>query len=83
MTNEDMTKEDMYDDIDPLWFVDHHIMNVVNKLLPFSHLPIKSHDYQIIVYNGLNIPIFDWENELSQMRPGTTGRSDWEKRQER
>jgi len=83
MTNEDATKEDMYDDVDPFWLVDHHIMSVVSKLLPIKELPIKTHDYQIIVYNGRGIPIFDWENDLSQMKPGSTGRSDWEQRQNR
>jgi hypothetical protein len=83
MTDENITKEEMYDDVDPFWLVDHHIMNVVSKLIPFEHLPIKGNDYQMIIYNGSGIPIFDWEHELSQMNPGSSGRSDWERRSNR
>ena len=73
----------MYDDVDPFYLVDHHIMNVISKLIPFTHLPIKSNDYQLIVYNGSGLPIFDWEHELRQMNPGSMGRSDWERRSNR
>jgi len=83
MVDENATKEDMYDGIDPFWLVDHHVMSVISKLIPFEHLPIKGGDYQMIVYNGSGIPIFDWEHDLSQMNPGSTGRTDWERRSNR
>jgi hypothetical protein len=83
MKDENATKKDMYEDVDPFWLVDHHIKNVVSKLIPFKHLSIKNPDYQMIVYNGSGIPIFDWEHDLSQMNPGSSGKTDWERRQER
>jgi hypothetical protein len=83
MKDEDITIEEVEDDIDVLWLIDHQIMNVVSKLIPFEHLPLKSYDYQVIIYDGKGISIFDWEHRLSQMKPGSTGKTDWERRQER
>jgi hypothetical protein len=80
LKNKNTTKKDLYDDVDPFYLVDYHVMNTISKLIPFEHLPIKDGGYQLIVYNGSGIPIFDWEYELSQMNPGRMGRTDWEQR---
>lgn len=80
MSDKNATKQDMYDDVDPFWLVDYHVMKVIAKLIPFEHLPIKGYDYQMVVYNGSGIPIFDWEYDLSMMTPGRSGRTDWEQR---
>lgn len=80
MSDKNATKQDMYDDVDPFWLVDYHVMKVIAKLIPFEHLPIIGYDYQMVVYNGSGIPIFDWEYDLSMMTPGRSGRTDWEQR---
>ena len=41
MSDKNATKQDMYDDVDPFWLVDYHVMKVIAKLIPFEHLPIK------------------------------------------
>jgi hypothetical protein len=80
LKDKDATNNDLYNDVDPFYLVDYHVMNIISKLIPFEHLPIKDDGYQLIVYNGSGIPIFDWEHELSVMNRGSLGRSDWERR---
>ena len=83
LKDKDATKDFLYNDVDPFYLIDYHVMKTISQLIPFEHLPIKSDDYQVIVYNGSGIPIFDWEHELSQMDPGSSGRSSWERRSNR
>jgi hypothetical protein len=76
--------EDSMDEIvDPLYLIDFHVRRTITKLIPFSELPIKQDNYQAIVYNADGDVIFDWEDTLSKMRPGSSGRTDWERRQKR
>jgi hypothetical protein len=76
MSDENVTKQDMFHDVDPFWLVDYHVMKVISQLIPFNHLPIKGHDYQMVIYNGSGIPIFDWEYEQNTLSPGRLGRTD-------
>lgn len=80
LKDKNATKDFLYNDVDPFYLIDYHVMKTITQLIPFEHLPIKSDEYQLIVYNGSGIPIFDWEHELSIMNPGRSGRSSWEKR---
>jgi len=80
LKDKDTTKKDMYDDVDPFYLIDYHVMKTITKLIPFEQLPIKDSGYQLIVYNGSGIPIFDWEYDLSTMNSGRSGRTDWEQR---
>jgi hypothetical protein len=78
--NEPITKENLYDEVDVFWAIDHYVRDYFTKLMPFNKLPIKSNDYQIEVYNSYGIKIFDWIDELEVMHgknPNSTGGSQW------
>ena len=76
-------EDSIYDVIDPLYLIDFHIRNTITKLIPFTKLPINDSDYQVIVYNNDGDVIFDWEDIMSKMKSGSSGRTDWERRQKR
>jgi len=76
-------EDSIYEIIDPLYLIDFHIRKTITKLIPFSKLPINDSDYQVIVYNNDGDVIFDWEDTMSKMKPGSSGRTDWERRQKR
>ena len=78
--NEPITKENLYDEFDIFWFIDHHVRGYYTKLIPFKKIPILNGDYQIEVYNSYGITIFDWLDELKTMHgnnPNSTGGSSW------
>jgi hypothetical protein len=83
MKYDDTDEKDIYDDIDPHWLIDHHVRNTISKLIPFEHIPINANDYQVIIYDSEGNSIYDWESILSLMKPGSTGRTDWERRSNR
>ena len=77
------SEDSIYEVVDPLYLIDFHVRRTITKLIPFSKLPINQSDYQVIVYNNDGDVIFDWEENLSKMKPGSSGRTDWERRQQR
>lgn len=77
------SKDSLYDMVDPLYLIDFHVRKTITKLIPFSKLPIKQNNYQAIIYNADGDVIFDWEENLSKMKSGSSGRTDWELRQKR
>ena len=77
------SEDSIYEIVDPLYLIDFHVRRTITKLIPFSELPIKQDNYQAIVYNADGDVIFDWEENLSKMKPGSSGRTDWERRQQR
>lgn len=77
------SEDSIYEVVDPLYLIDFHVRRTITKLIPFSELPIKQDNYQAIVYNADGDVIFDWEENLSKMKPGSSGRTDWERRQQR
>jgi hypothetical protein len=77
------SEDSLYEMVDPLYLIDFHVRRTITKLIPFSELPIKQDNYQAIIYNADGDVIFDWEENLSKMKPGSSGRTDWERRQQR
>jgi hypothetical protein len=77
------SEDSMYEIVDPLYLIDFHVRRTITKLIPFSELPIKQDNYEAIVYNADGDVIFDWGDTLSKMKPGSSGRTDWERRQKR
>lgn len=77
------SEDSLYEMIDPLYLIDFHVRRTITKLIPFSELPIKQDNYQAIIYNADGDVIFDWEEDLSKMKSGSSGKTDWERRQQR
>jgi hypothetical protein len=77
------SEDSIYEVVDPLYLIDFHVKKTITKLIPFNRLPINQSDYQVIVYNNDGDVIFDWEENLSKMKPGSSGKTDWERRQQR
>jgi hypothetical protein len=35
LKDKDATNNDLYNDVDPFYLVDYHVMNIISKLIPF------------------------------------------------